>query len=398
MDTPTHTPVWTLPNEVLLQIASYIGFATLIRLRNVCKKWRAVVGAVQLSPAHRDLMDVYTLACAQPGLHKSTHTSMLPKLKHEDRLAYIFSVAQYSSQYQRFTQETKTGADDFLTWLFEWPCFATISGFSPAAAVFSLSNSSSYSSIGSVKAYYQERLLFLIAAQEHEIVLPRIKLLRDDDGQITCRIPNVSRDGFEGDWARFLPISGSDPFPQFDPNQGEPSLPLYVLSGLGLGERMIGKVYKLGTNATLQEEGASWADYLRGLLLSGTLQKEVLDVASPGSLPQDITESSAIHGISGNGEQDQWYDVSDTEDFATQWWHEKSDISETSFGQVSLPVASLMEQKPPSSFKPNIAERNNLSRGKISINTFPPPMATILTISAFYTFAILLFAYIYALS
>jgi hypothetical protein len=232
-----------------------------------------------------------------------------------ERDRYVSLVGRYAFSYKNVTHEEAGLSQEFLEWLYEWPARAAVpllplpstatkagqpihdTGFlSPLSVIDSIIDSASYHTTQPIPSdarniirpsyYYQERIIFLISLEEGEILLPRIKLVEgvtrgDTQKKIKCSLAHdvpLNFASFGGDWARFLPIStmrknknkhGSSS--EVTDNNGdvwevahEPPapVPLYVLSGCGLGRQLAGSVCMLGPDAVLTVVAKTWAEYL----------------------------------------------------------------------------------------------------------------------------------------
>ncbi|KAI0683444.1 hypothetical protein BC835DRAFT_1311027 [Cytidiella melzeri] len=374
----TQTTVTDLPNELLLDIACYLPLRALIALRNVSLRWRAVISAASesgLPETTKKLLEAWIASAALrrdlPGADSSQPAYLLKTegstqgssssartLTDAQREQYVSIIGRYALSYQSVSQEEPGLSDEFLTWLYEWPSHAGLSlpplplsyetpetmanqvgstrgVLSPSSVVNSIVHSASYctsrgSGLAAVRAtmrpsyYYQGRIVFLIALEDNDILLPRVKLALEEvpppgvaiqeerheqqerpRQAIKCSMlpggPHAVST-FRGDWARFLPISTvrcagvrnngiedeDDDVWEVDTDPKAP-LPLYVLSGSGLGETLTGNVCMLEENGVLRVVARSWADYL---LVLASLRKQELKSrkfscmakAGPGSL------------------------------------------------------------------------------------------------------------------
>ncbi|KAI0087759.1 hypothetical protein BDY19DRAFT_1057842 [Irpex rosettiformis] len=345
-DLPRHATVDDLPNELLLDVTTYLSFRTIVSLRQVNRRWRAIVSMAATAGLPESTRGLLRAWFAWTAL------SLDAKLANEDRLGgatspinvprtlpantsltdtqrdrYVTLVGRYTMAYQSISHEEPSLSDEFLEWLYEWPSHASLPlptprlmksnvikpGFlSPSSVVNALTRSASYCTnprvtIANVNTrpsyYYQSNIIFLIALEDDDILLPRVRLYQENKPQpaaatgkgkqcitpansekiIKCSMLDGGPGSFaKGDWARFLPIStvrrapGSESPLQHDVGDSanvymdqdcdpETPLPLYVLSGSGLGEKLTGSVCALVENAELRVIATSWADYLLGL-------------------------------------------------------------------------------------------------------------------------------------
>ena len=347
-----HTTVDDLPNELLLDVSTYLSLRTILSLRQVNRRWRAVVSLAAtagLPETTKKLLNAWlawnaltlddesSLADPLPTGNEASLSRTLPQSTHQrltdiQRDQYVALVGRYAISYQCVSREEPGLSNEFLEWLYEWPSCASLplplstlpkttandtklglAPLCPASVVNSLTRSFSYCTNPRVtfgeghaqpSYYYQEHIIFLIALEDDDVLLPRVRLHLENVPQqevavgkgkqratpakpqkiIKCSMLNGGPGSFaKGDWARFLPIStvkrapGSEPPLQHDitnNNNAEPDhdgdpktpLPLYVLSGSGLGERLAGSVCILQENAELKVIANSWADYLMFLV------------------------------------------------------------------------------------------------------------------------------------
>ncbi len=348
-----------IPNELLMDIATYLPLSALVCVRSLNRRWRGVVSAstaAGLPDTTSKLLDVwlaYTALSADSSLGDtgfnplksgafvpgSLCTTFPEALKVTDCARYVSLVGRYATAYQTVSNEEPGLSDEFLEWLYEWPERATlpivspnnssplnatqvqpapVTGLlSPSSVINALTRSASYVvhpriNFGSYSAqpsyYYQDHVIFLMALEDGDILLPRVALTQVNvpvsTGPSTGSIASVkarrrniikcsSLTGgtgsfVEGDWARFLPISTVRRMPETSPYDayitededeldGEPKtpVPLYVLSGNGLGHALAGSVCMLMEGAELKVLANSWSEYLMYLVQT---KKETMQI------------------------------------------------------------------------------------------------------------------------
>lgn len=350
-----------LPNELLMDIATYLPLSALVCVRSLNRRWRGVVSAstaAGLPDTTSKLLDVWlawTALSADSRLGEtgsnplksgafapgSLCTTFPEALKVTDCARYVSLVGRYATAYQTVSHEEPGLSDEFLEWLYEWPERATlpivsptnssplnttqvqsapVTGLlSPSSVINALTRSASYVvhpriNFGSYSAqpsyYYQDHVIFLMALEDGDILLPRVALTQVNvpvsTGPSTGSIASVkarrrniikcsSLTGgtgsfVEGDWARFLPISTvrrmseTSPYDAYitedeDESDGEPKtpVPLYVLSGHGLGHALAGSVCMLMDGAELKILANSWSEYLMYLVQTKKETMQILE-------------------------------------------------------------------------------------------------------------------------
>lgn len=145
-----------LPNELLLQVTGYLSLRSLIHLRNVDTRWRAIVAAAAdagLPKTTGNLLKAWIVGTSSPFPDSTQLSSSISTLKrglsvtsasspslssvecsgsittgkpltNAERDNYVCAVGRYARSFQAVSHEEPGLSDEFLTWLFEWPAHA----------------------------------------------------------------------------------------------------------------------------------------------------------------------------------------------------------------------------------------------------------------------------------
>lgn len=113
--------IFSLPNEILLDIFPYLALRDLIAAQGVCRQWRLMVHASNIHSARRMLLQFY-MRLIRPPVFLPTRPYIVPHLRKFDRLAFV----------GRLPNGTP---DDFKYWILEWPAKAIVGWIWPGLPV-----------------------------------------------------------------------------------------------------------------------------------------------------------------------------------------------------------------------------------------------------------------------
>ncbi|KIJ35503.1 hypothetical protein M422DRAFT_212642 [Sphaerobolus stellatus SS14] len=110
----------SFPNELYLELFSYLPLKSLIASRGVCHLWRTFAVEANIPASRRAFLNLYLELVESPYFHR-TRPWVLQNLKLFDREAYLFSLVNQGARLP----------DQFSLWILEWPAKAAIAGIWP---------------------------------------------------------------------------------------------------------------------------------------------------------------------------------------------------------------------------------------------------------------------------
>ena len=193
-----------LPSELLLGIASNLAtsFSSLIRLKNVNRKWRDVVAETKLDPVTKKLFDTYTCIVALPTLERTPSNVLVPT--DTARARYVAAVSAATGHRDG---KDSFALDVFLEWAKEWPSHAAVKGVSPAAVIAAFFDGVPGQDINRKLAHYSNALSAM-SQDPLNAALVRLPFKFSARG-LVCAASPVIRPWTN--WERVLPLSTPAP-------------------------------------------------------------------------------------------------------------------------------------------------------------------------------------------
>ncbi|GBE78850.1 hypothetical protein SCP_0200470 [Sparassis crispa] len=225
-----------LPNELIIEIFTYLPVYSIFQVRAVSKKWCGLVAATPIDPVRRALLKLYLKAITSPVL-LDTQPEVIS-------YAAEFDGEAYASSIEALTRRPLPEA--FHMWLLEWPAHAVIKRLWPGLP----SVCKNIVRFGGVCLFPQPDLelqKFSLKLEDNKYALHFEVADWDDGNDWVCGIPMYYEQDQKVMWRMYL-----------------------LLSGKGKGETLVGGVATVYGGHTKVEGRATrsmeWLDSLHLLL------------------------------------------------------------------------------------------------------------------------------------
>ncbi|KAL6303039.1 hypothetical protein BKA93DRAFT_826924 [Sparassis latifolia] len=186
-----------LPNELIIEIFTYLPVYSIFQVRAVSKKWCGLVAATPIDPVRRALLKLYLKAITSPVL-LDTQPEVIS-------YAAEFDGEAYASSIEALTRRPLPEA--FHMWLLEWPAHAVIKRLWPGLP----SVCKNIVRFGGVCLFPQPDLelqKFSLKLEDNKYALHFEVADWDDGNDWVCGIPMYYEQDQKVMWRMYLLLSG----------------------------------------------------------------------------------------------------------------------------------------------------------------------------------------------